>query len=58
MRHIYIRSILALIWLVAAVISGISQGLEMSLFYLLLCGVFGYSALASWKRERDERKGE
>ena len=58
MRHIYIRSILALIWLAAAIISGISQGLEMSLFYLLLCGVFAYSAWSSWKKERDKRKGE
>ncbi|MCI8854181.1 MAG: hypothetical protein HFI30_06695 [Lachnospiraceae bacterium] len=58
MRHIYIRSILSLIWLAAAMISAITNNLEMSLFYALLCAVFGYSALASWKKEKEEGKGK
>lgn len=57
MRHVYIRSILALIWLAAAAVSGVSGNLEMAAFYVLICGVCGYSAYAVWKKER-EGKGD
>lgn len=55
MRHVYIRSILALVWLAAAIICGISGKFEISLFYVLLSGIFLLSAYASWKQEKDNK---
>ena len=52
MRHVYIRGILALIWLAAAVVSGMSGNLEWAGLYILMGGVFGYSAYATWTKER------
>ncbi len=57
MRHVYIRGILALIWLVAAIVSGASGNLEWAGLYVLMGAAFGYSAWASWKREKNN-KGE
>ena len=57
MRHAYIRGILALIWLVAAVVSGLSGNLEWAGLYVLMGAAFGYSAYASWKKEKNN-KGE
>ena len=52
MRHVYIRGILALIWLAAAVVSGVSGNLEWAGLYGLMGGAFGYSAYAAWIKER------
>ncbi|MGI6010938.1 MAG: hypothetical protein ACOX8H_05495 [Ruminococcus sp.] len=49
MRHIYIRNAAGFIWLAAAVVSIISGKCEMSVFYLILSGIFFYSAFAAWK---------
>ena len=57
MRHVYIRGILALIWLVAAIVSGLSGNLEMTVLYVMLGGVFLYSACSTWKKEKN-RKGD
>ncbi len=57
MRHVYMRGILSLIWLAAAVISGMSGNLEMTGLYVILGGLFLYSAFAAWKKEKDS-KGE
>ena len=57
MRHVYIRGILALIWLAAAVVSGLSGNLEMTGLYVLMGAAFGYFAWASWKKEKNN-KGE
>ena len=57
MRHVYIRGILGLIWLAAAVVSGISGNLEWAGLYVLMGAAFGYSAWASWKKEKNN-KGE
>ncbi|WP_202620981.1 hypothetical protein [Pseudoflavonifractor sp. 524-17] len=56
MRHIYMRGILALLWLAAAV-SGITGSLEMAGLYLLMGIAFGYSACAAWNREQGGKKG-
>ena len=56
MCHVYIRAILALIWLVAAIVSATSGNFEMTVLYIVICGVFLYSAYAMWKKEKD--KGE
>ncbi len=57
MRHIYIRGILALVWLAAAVINGISGGMETALLYVILGAVFLYSAHAAWKKEKNGKGG-
>lgn len=51
MRHVYIRSILALIWLMTAIVSGLSGNLVMAALYVIIGGVFFYSAYSTWKRE-------
>lgn len=57
MRHVTVRGILALIWLAAAVVSGLSGNLEWAGLYVLMGAAFGYSAWASWKKEKNN-KGE
>lgn len=55
MRHVYIRGIVGLIWLVAAIASGISGNMEMIAMYVLVGGVFLYSAYSGWKKEKGEK---
>ena len=57
MRHVYIRGLVGLIWLVAAIVSGISGNFEMTVLYVILGGVFLYSAYAAWKKEKDNKGG-
>ena len=57
MRHAYIRGILALIWLVAAVVSGLSGNLEWAGLYVLMGAAFGFSAWASWKKAKNDKRG-
>lgn len=57
MRHVYMRGILSLIWLAAAVISGVSGNAEMTGLYVILGGLFLYSAFAAWKKEKDKKGG-
>jgi hypothetical protein len=57
MHHVYIRGILALIWLVVALISGISGNLEMAALYIIIGGLFLYSTYSMWKKEK-KNKGE
>ncbi len=57
MRHVYIRGILSLIWLAAAVISSVSGNFEMAGLYVILCGVFLYSTYATWKKNCDRKGG-
>lgn len=57
MRHVYIRGILALIWLAAAAVSGVSGNLEWTGLYILMGAAFGYSAYASWKKEKNDKRG-
>ena len=53
MRHVYIRGFMALIWLVTAIASGMSGNLEMAVLYVMLGGVFLYSAYSTWKKEKN-----
>jgi hypothetical protein len=57
MRHVYIRSMLSLIWFVTAIVCGISGNLEMAVLYVGIGLGFLYSAYAMWKKEKDG-KGE
>lgn len=52
MRHVYIRGIIGLVWLAAAVLCIISGSLEMGALYVILGGMFLYSAYATWKKEK------
>lgn len=56
MRHIYIRAIGGLIWLAAAIIGGLSGSVELAFLYLLLSGVFLYSAYMEWKKAGNTKK--
>lgn len=58
MRHVYVRGILSLIWLGAAVVSGIKGNFEMAALYVLLGGAFVYSAYAAWKKDKDGKGGQ
>lgn len=51
MRHIIVRGILAGIWLVAAVVCGVSGRFTMTAFYMVMCGLFLYFAYVAWKKE-------
>ncbi len=57
MRHIYIRGIIGLIWLIAAIVCGVSESFSMMGLYIILAGVFLYCAYAAWKKEKDGRGG-
>lgn len=57
MRHVFIRGIAALIWMAAAIISGLSGSFEMMVLYVILGGVFLYSAYAAGKKEKDNKGG-
>ena len=56
MRHAYIRGILALIWLAAVAVSGVSGNLEWAGLYVLMGAAFGYSAWASWKKAKSDKR--
>ncbi len=58
MRHVYIRGLLSLIWLAAAIVSGISGNFEIAVLYVILAGAFLYSAYATWKKEKDNGGGQ
>lgn len=53
MRHVYIRGILALVWMAAAVVSGVQGRWEMAAFYVLMGGVCLYAAYAMWKKGKN-----
>lgn len=53
MRHAYIRGIIGLIWLAAAIACGISGIFPMMGLYIILAIAFLYSAYTIWKREKD-----
>jgi len=53
MRHICIRVMIGLIWLVAAIVCGVSGNFPMAGLYLVLAGVFLYSAYAAGTKRRD-----
>ncbi len=57
MRHIYIRGMIGLIWLITAIVCGISRNFQMMGLYIILAGVFLYSAYTVWKKEKDDKGG-
>lgn len=57
MRHVYFRVILAVVWLAAAIVSGMSGNIEMVVLYVILGGVFLYFAYTAWKKEKGRKGG-
>lgn len=57
MRHVYIRGILAVVWLAAAVVSGGAGMMANTALYIVMAGVFAFSAHSMWKEEKNG-KGE
>ncbi len=57
MRHVYVRGIIGLIWLMAAIVSGVSGSFEMSALYVILGGVFWHSAYTKWKNDKGSEGG-
>ena len=57
MRHAYIRGIIGLIWLAAAIACGISGIFPMMGLYIILAIAFLYSAYTIWKKEKDGKGG-
>ncbi len=57
MHHIYIRGIIGLIWLIAAIVCGVSGSFPTMGLYILLAGVFLYSAYTVWKKEKGGKGG-
>lgn len=60
MRHVYTRSILSVIWLAAAIVSCLSGAFPMAVLYVIMSGLFFYSAYTLWKKAKDNKdsKGE
>ena len=58
MRHIYIRGLMAFIWLAAAIYSAVSGNLEMAGLYLLMFLAFSVSAYIVWKNRTGGRGGK
>lgn len=55
MRHVYIRGMIGLVWLAAAIVSGVSGNFEMSVLYVILGGIFLYSAYITWKKDKGSK---
>lgn len=55
MRHVYVRGILAMVWLAVAILCGVSGNFAAMPLYAVIGGVFLYSAYAAWKKGQ---KGE
>lgn len=55
MRHVYIRGLIGLLWLMAAIVCGVSGNFQMMALYIILGGAFLYSAYAAWKKEKDNK---
>lgn len=56
MRHVYIRGMIGLIWLAAAIVSGASGNFKMSALYIILGGVFLYFSFTTWKNVKNRKE--
>ena len=57
MRHVYFRGIIGLVWLAAAILSGMSGHFAMAAFQAALGVGFLRASYTLWQKERDQ-KGE
>lgn len=58
MRHIVVRSIMALAWIGVGVFGLVTGKGESSIFSIIMGLVFGYSAYVMWKKNREESKND
>ncbi len=56
MRHCYIRLVIGLVWLVAAVICAMNANTSMMAMYGCLALVFFYTAYSIWKKDKQSRR--
>lgn len=56
MRHFYIRLVIGVVWLIAAVVSGVTANIPFAVLYVVLGIVFLYSAYTIWKKEKNKRR--
>lgn len=56
MRHFYVRLILGLVFIGCAIYSLTTAKQMYALLYIILGGVFLYSAYTTWKKEKDNRR--
>ncbi|SHK07565.1 hypothetical protein SAMN02745243_02134 [Hespellia stercorisuis DSM 15480] len=56
MRHFYFRLALGIVWLIAAIVSGVNANIPFTVLYVVLGIVFLYSAYSIWKKEKDNRR--
>lgn len=57
MRHVFIRGLAGLVWLAAAIVSGVSGKFELAVLYVILGGVFLYTAYTTWKNQKKHKGG-
>ena len=57
MRQFYLRLILGIIWLAAAVVSIVKANIPFAALYFVLGVVFLWSAWTIWKKEKDKDGG-
>lgn len=55
MRHFYIRLVIGVVWLIAAVVSGVTSNIPFAVVYVVLGIAFLYSAYTIWKKEKNKR---
>lgn len=55
MRHVYFRGIIGLVWLAAAIVSGMSGHFAMAVFQVALGVVFLCASYTLWQKERDQK---
>ena len=55
MRHFYFRLILGIIFIVCMIFSIVTMNIPFALLYLILAGVYLYSAYSLWKKNKDNR---
>ena len=53
MRHFYFRLVIGIVWLVAAIVSGVGANIPFAVLYVALGIIFLRSAYSIWKKEKD-----
>lgn len=56
MRHFYFCLILGVVFVICAIYSFITVNIPFALMYVVLGGVFLYSAYTIWKKSKDNRR--
>ncbi|MCI9377338.1 MAG: hypothetical protein HFI06_02155 [Eubacterium sp.] len=57
MFHVFIRVIIAVMWLAAAYVSGVlGNNITLAIIYIIPGGAFLYSAYVTWKNGRPRKR--